>query len=103
MVTEKFSIAYLIVLTRLRGTNKKGILSNLVVAALPFSPHQCWRDDHTTRFGGGLGMAMAGKSSVCKTYVLLKSALTLADLCDHGNIEDFAGDWLDSILQKITE
>ena len=48
-------------------------------------------------------MAMAGKSSVCKTYVLLKSALTLADLCDHGNIEDFAGDWLDSILQKITD
>ena len=61
MVTEKFYIAYLIVLTRLRGTNKKGILSNLVVAALPFSPHQCWRDDHTTRFGGVLGMAMAGK------------------------------------------
>ena len=61
MVTEKFSIAYLIVLTRLRGTNKKGILSNLVVAALPFSPQQCWRDDHTTRFGGVLGMAMAGK------------------------------------------
>lgn len=63
MVTEKFSIAYLIVMVRLRGTNKKGILSNLVVAALPFSLHQCWRDDHTTRFGGVLGMAMAGKKA----------------------------------------
>ena len=33
----------------------------------------------------------------------LPLAPALADLCDHGNIEEFEGNWLDSILQKIIE
>ena len=38
-----------------------------------------------------------------KSTAQLPLAPALADLCDHGNIEEFEGNWLDSILQKIIE
>ena len=38
-----------------------------------------------------------------KSTAHIPLAPTLADLCDHGNIEEFEGNWLDSILQKIIE
>ena len=38
-----------------------------------------------------------------KSTAQLPLAPALADLCDHGNIEAFEGNWLDSILQKIIE
>ena len=38
-----------------------------------------------------------------KSTAQLPLAPALADLCDHGNIEAFEGNWLDNILEKITE
>ena len=38
-----------------------------------------------------------------KSTAQLPLAPALADLCDHGNIEAFEGNWLDNILERITE
>lgn len=38
-----------------------------------------------------------------KSTAQLPLAPALADLCDHGNIEAFEGNWLDNILDRITE
>ena len=38
-----------------------------------------------------------------KSTAQLPLAPALADLCDQGNIEEFKGNWLDSILERITE
>ena len=38
-----------------------------------------------------------------KSTAQLPLAPALADLCDHGNIEAFEGNWLDNILKRITE
>ena len=38
-----------------------------------------------------------------KSTAQLPLAPALADLCDHGNIEPFEGNWLDNILERITE
>ena len=38
-----------------------------------------------------------------KSTAQLPLAPALADLCDHGNIEAFKGNWLDNILERITE
>ena len=38
-----------------------------------------------------------------KSTAQLPLAPALADLCDHGNIEAFEGNWLDNILERTTE
>ena len=38
-----------------------------------------------------------------KSTAQLPLAPALADLCDHGKIEAFEGNWLDNILERITE
>ena len=38
-----------------------------------------------------------------KSTAQLPLAPALADLCDHGNIEAFEGNWLDNILERVTE
>ena len=38
-----------------------------------------------------------------KSTAQLPLAPALADLCDQGNIEEFKGNWLDTILERITE
>ncbi|MGM9570282.1 MAG: P-loop NTPase [Phascolarctobacterium sp.] len=38
-----------------------------------------------------------------KSTAQIPMAPALADLCDHGSIENFEGNWLDSILERITE
>ena len=38
-----------------------------------------------------------------KSTAQLPLAPALADLCDHGDIEAFEGNWLDNILERITE
>ena len=38
-----------------------------------------------------------------KSTAQLPLAPALADLCDHGNIEAFEGNWLDNILERITK
>lgn len=46
--------------------------------------------------------ALAAKYKIQST-AQIPLAPALADLCDHGSIEDFAGNWLDNILERITE
>ena len=45
---------------------------------------------------------LAGRYQI-KSTAQLPLAPALADLCDHGNIEAFEGNWLDNILERITE
>ena len=45
---------------------------------------------------------LAGRYQI-KSTAQLPLAPALADLCDHGNIEAFEGNWLDNILKRITE
>ena len=46
--------------------------------------------------------ALAAKYKIQST-AQIPLASALADLCDQGNIEEFKGNWLDSILERITE
>ena len=46
--------------------------------------------------------ALAAKYNIQST-AQIPLASALADLCDQGNIEEFKGNWLDSILERITE
>ena len=46
--------------------------------------------------------ALAAKYKIQST-AQIPLAPALADLCDHGSIEDFSGNWLDNILERITE
>ena len=46
--------------------------------------------------------ALAAKYQIQST-AQIRLAPALADLCDHGSIEEFAGNWLDSILERIIE
>ena len=46
--------------------------------------------------------ALAAKYKIQST-AQIPLAPALADLCDQGNIEEFKGNWLDSILERITE
>ena len=45
---------------------------------------------------------LAGRYQI-KSTAQLPLAPALADLCDHGDIEAFEGNWLDNILERITE